>query len=208
MIYSNFTISANPIRHYYGNITAEIRIGESGPNRREIWIGCPSTLTIHEGMNENLNISFSRNGSLILKEYNEDHRNFDDPKWNIPGELFLLLTSSFGDPSLCKYGNGIIQTRANDSIPNFRMYGRGKGVYNGKHGKNGFWYIGVYRVMTENPAIIKITPAGSGKTLAHCHYLLIHEGKVFKHIGITNQLREQLDLLGLDLGSANDWEAM
>lgn len=201
MIYSNFPTALIAKRQHSAN--AQIRIGEDGINRRSISLNCCAGLLLEQGMNENLNIYCAEEGELKICEYKEDWRNFDDPRWNIPNDLFLIITSNFNEknPNICKYGNGLIFSLKDDVIKNFKLYARGNGAA-GKMGNKGIWTYSIYKLLTNAPSIIRILPAGYQKTEAYIltgapiyEYLVIKDHKIFKCSSST--LEQQLQVLNL-----------
>lgn len=91
MLYSNFPypIQATPIsqENWYNFIlNHQIIIGKKITQR----ILC-SKITIFPGMNEDLNLRFTRNGVFPYIEKHSPDWADDDPTWNRPDQLFLFL---------------------------------------------------------------------------------------------------------------------
>lgn len=190
MIYSNFPKAMSSVnsRNNYGYIGAKIVLGNADKYRENISILSPVGITLEKGMNRNLNFAFSKSASLMIKRYDEDWKNADDPCWNIPEQLFLVLTSNIyneSKPSAFKYRNGLVQTLRKDALSHFKMFAR----VNCSVGRNGFYCFGIYKVLTKKPSVIRILPPGE----VISRILILHNNIVVEYDGDDVGLLDALD---------------
>ena len=204
MIYSNFpTTLSKPNNCNYGHMGAQIVLGDDTVKRNCIRILCPTGLVVEKGLNPYLNFEFNKSATLTIKKYDEDWRNFDDPCWNIPNHLFLMLTSNILDSPrpLCKFGNGMLQTPEREVLSNFRMYAR----INYSVGRNKFWTFGIYKVLTKRPCIVKIIPPDFGP----CKFLIIHDSQVSEYTEGKTELHTAIHALNISSGIfKEDWATL
>lgn len=203
MIYSNYPVTISPMRtrHNSDHINAKIILGDDGIRGNYLEILCLDDVRIEKGLNPNLSFEFTKNSCLAIRKHEEDWRNFDDPCWNIPNNLFLMLTSNLlvDKRTLCEYKKGMLKTLEQDSLTSFRMYAR----VNYSVKRNILWTFGIYKVLTKKPCIIKIIPPGS----VPCRFLIINDTQVSEYSEKDECLRSALNSINISLNDIlkEDW---
>ena len=181
MIYSNFPATLET--KYSPNQAPRIILGDESLVKNFFMIFSHAQQTIEPGMNPYLNFEFNRGATLTLKNFFGDWRNFDDPNWNVPGQLFLLLTADIGLGKKQYVKNGAIHTFQGDDRPQFKLYMRINHLVNRKF----ISPIAIYKVITDEPSVVRITPP----TQAPKTYLYIHDGNIREYTETTPDFRKK-----------------
>lgn len=153
MIYSNKQNIFFPEKNSLGDYN--IFLGFDGPTRIEI--PCTRDSLISPGLNRDVNVEYNpRNKSCFIKDYVEDWREPDDPRWNIPTEIFLFLTS-YKSSSLLP-GYTLFQAYSQKNKTPLKRYMR----WNCMHPKDRTFSIGgIWKVPTDTFSIVRILYTGA-----------------------------------------------
>ncbi len=101
MIYSNLssTISSTRISRN-GKDSYYLNYGINLGNKIKLCIFCPAKARIEPKLNEDLNFHFAKSGDIYLEKHVPNWMD-DDPYWNCPEQLFLLLFGKGIQTRLC-----------------------------------------------------------------------------------------------------------
>ena len=205
MIYSNFPEALGAT--YSSSMTPRIIIGDKSMKKEYFSIFSHAQQAIAPGLNPYLNLEFNRSANLSLKNYEglKDWRNTEDPEWNIPGHLFLLLTADFSTCEKKRYTqDGAFHTLRHGGRPKLKLYMRINNVLS----KKVVSPIGIYKVITDEPCILQITPPNP--TQVSKAYLLIRDGVVLECTNeIPSPVRKKIvSWYGMDYDKFAEWEKL
>ena len=167
MIYSNFSQPLFPID---GIGYHAIRLGEEF---EAVEFRCKSPyIALEPGLNQNLNFQYDKKSAqFFLKEYEEDWRNVEDPRWNIPEELYLLLKTR--NTSTTFLGISMLQAWKFDKkdyglkvLKRFHLTNRQERNFS----------VGIMAKLTGPTALVRVFYSGIAKL--ETSYILCHEGRV------------------------------
>jgi len=152
MIYYNSQQILFPEKNPLGDYN--IFLGYDGPIRIEI--PCTSESLITPGLNKNINVDFNpRNKTVSIRDYVEDWRDPEDPRWNIPSDLFIFLTS-YKSSSLM-HGQTTFQAYGRKSKTPLKCYMHWKCL----HPKDRTFSIGgIWRIPAETFSVVRILYSG------------------------------------------------
>lgn len=155
MIYSNKQSIFFPEKNLIGDYN--IFLGLDGPTRVEI--PCTREALITPGLNRDINVEFNaKTKTVSIKDYVEDWRDPDDPRWHIPTEIYLFLTS-YKSSSLLP-GYTLFQAYKQDKKTNtpLKRYMR----WNCMHPKDRTFSIGgIWKIPANTFSIVRILYTGT-----------------------------------------------
>lgn len=188
MIYSNDQSVIFPTRTPIGDHV--IYLGMEGPIKVEI--PCTRDTIIHHGLNRDLNVEVSRK-SIAIRDYVEDWRDPQDPRWHIPTELFLFLKGY--KSSAMVLGHTVFQAykkkeQKQDRSPLQRLM-----RWQAMNPKERTFSIGgIYRVPIDTFSIVRIMYSGMAKVSAR--YLISFDGsQIHEYSEGSSSLLEALETL-------------